>query len=338
VFKKSLTLLIASLCLMLLVGCNATPQETLLPTTNTQTPAIRPFYTQTPLQTAAPTTTQAPTPTLPPLPTPTPYMYTIVAGDTMIGIAIYFGITYDELSLANPEVNPNFLSVGTQLIIPLPQDENGDAGSEGQAVPELLPLQTGEVNCSPVSSGGLWCYWSVTNQLDVPAENIAGVIRLLDNAGEESASQPAHSLLNLLAPGRSMPMAAYFAPPVPAWSTVQGQLTSAVEANQAEIRYQAGDIQNLQTVPLEDNPLGYQISGSLNFSNPVDAEGTALGVEYAWVLAIGYDADGAVVGVRRWEASSEQIEGTLTFSLEVFSLGKPIEAVEVLSEIKTSNP
>jgi len=328
----------ASLCLLMLVGCNATPQETLLSATNTPLPAIRPFYTQTPLQTAAPTTTQAPTPTLPPLPTPTPYMYTVIAGDTMIGIATYFGITYDELSLANPEVNPNFLSVGTQLVIPLPEDESGDTDSEGQAVPELLPLQTGEVNCYPVSSGGLWCYWLVTNELDVPAENIAGVVRLLHKTGEETASQPAYSLLNLLAPGKSMPLAAYFAPPVPAWSTVQGQLTNAVQANQAEIRYQTGDIQNLQTVPVQDNPLGYQISGSLNFSAPVDTEGTVLGVEYAWVLVVGYDAEGKVVGLRRWDASSEQIEGPVTFNLEVFSLGKPIEAVEVLSEIKTSQP
>ena len=327
-----------SFCLVLLVGCNATPQETLLPTANTLTPAIRPFSTQTPMYTTAPTNTQAATPTLPPLPTPTPFMYTILAGDTMIGIAKYFGITYDELSLANPEVNPNFLSVGTTLIIPLPQDQSGDAGSEGQPGPELLPLQTGEVNCYAVSSGGLWCYWSVTNQLDIPAENIAGVIRLLDQAGEETTSQPAYSLLNLLAPGKSMPMAAYFAPPVPAWSTVQGQLTSAVQANQAEIRYQTGDIQNLQTLPVQDNPLGFQINGNLVFSAPVDADGTVLGVEYAWVLVIGYDAEGTVVGLRRWESSPQQIEGTLNFGLEVFSLGKPIEAVEVLSEIKTSKP
>jgi len=327
----------ASVYLMLLVGCTATPQETLLPATNTPTPAIRPFHTETPVQSAAPTTTQAPTPTLPPLPTPTPFMYTILAGDTMLGIAKYFGISYDELSLANPEVNPNFLSVGAQLIIPLPQVES-DLDSAGQPVPDLLPLHTSEVHCFPVSSGGLWCYWNVTNQLEVPAENIAGVIRLLDKAGETSTSQPATSLLNLLVPGKSIPLAAYFAPPVPEWSAAQGQLTSAVQANQAEIRYQTGEIENLQTVPVEDNPLGYQISGSLNYSAPVDAIGTVLGMEYIWVLAIGYDAEGTVVGMRRWETTPEQIEGTVTFNLDLFSLGKPIETVEVLSEIKTSKP
>lgn len=334
---KPFLLLILGSLLLLLVGCSGTPpQETLSPPTNPA--ALTPFYTETPLQTAAPTDTLAPTPTLPPLPTPTPYLYTIVQGDTMIGIAINFGITYDELSLANPEVNPNFLSVGTQLIIPLPEEETSSQGAGETVVPEVLPLQTGEVLCYPTRSGGLWCYWPVTNTMQVPVENIAGIIRLYDSRGEEVANQMAYSLLNLLLPGDSMPLAAYFSPPVPAWKSVQGQLSSSVEANQSETRYLKNEIRNLNLVPVDQERLGYQISGSMAAPPAGDAEGASPELNYAWVLAMAYDIDGKLVGVRRWEALPEQLGAEIFFDFQIFSLGKPIETVDVFAESRASQP
>lgn len=37
----------------------------------------------------------------------------------MFSIALYYGITLDELKAANPEVNPNAMSLGTVLLIPV---------------------------------------------------------------------------------------------------------------------------------------------------------------------------------------------------------------------------
>jgi len=50
-------------------------------------------------------------------------MYTVVENDTLIAIAVRFGITLDELQVANPDVNPNILSLGTQLVIPVSFEE-----------------------------------------------------------------------------------------------------------------------------------------------------------------------------------------------------------------------
>lgn len=325
--------------LLILAGCT-TPavQATLPPLEGAQPPAVTPYLTEPPARTTSPTATHAPTPTLPPLPTPTPYLHTVVQGDTMIGIAVYFGISYDELSLANPEVNPNFLSVGTQLVIPLPEDDPGGEAQPEETVPEVQPLETGRVACYPLRTGGLWCYLPVANSLPSAAENIAGIVRLYNQQGEEVASQAAHSLLNLLPSGRSMPLAAFFAPPVPKWENAQGQLTSADAANQSESRYLPAEVLNLGSLPTSQDGLGVAVSGSLVFSLNEGEDGQLPTLGYAWVLVTAFDADGVIVGVRRWEAPADQIGPELNFDIPVFSLGKPIESFEVLIEARASQP
>jgi hypothetical protein len=56
--------------------------------------------------------------------------------------------------------------------------------------------------------------------------------------------------------------------------------------------------------------------------------------QYVWVVAVAYDADGGVAGVRRWEASSDQLTESPSFSFFVFSVGRAIESVEVLFEAR----
>ncbi|RME91579.1 MAG: LysM peptidoglycan-binding domain-containing protein [Anaerolineae bacterium] len=53
--------------------------------------------------------------------TPTPGsgpIYIVQEGDTLWSIALRFNITVDELIAANPDINPNLLSVGQELVIP----------------------------------------------------------------------------------------------------------------------------------------------------------------------------------------------------------------------------
>ncbi|HEY5156610.1 MAG TPA: LysM domain-containing protein, partial [Anaerolineales bacterium] len=70
------------------------------------------------------TVTSPRTPTmLPPLveivlPTPTTFIYTVVQGDTLIGIAGRYAITLEALMAANPSIQPAGLAVGAILTIP----------------------------------------------------------------------------------------------------------------------------------------------------------------------------------------------------------------------------
>ena len=64
-------------------------------------------------------------PTEPPAPTPT--LYTIKHNDTLSKIAKAYGITLEELMRANPTIkNPNKISEGQQITIPVPESSAPD--------------------------------------------------------------------------------------------------------------------------------------------------------------------------------------------------------------------
>ncbi len=78
-----------------------------------------------------------------PTPTPEPYYYVIQEGDTLLSIALRFGVTAEEIVAANVIADPNNLIVGQVLLIPgyQPGAEEGeavtasgeDAGQAGEA-------------------------------------------------------------------------------------------------------------------------------------------------------------------------------------------------------------
>jgi murein DD-endopeptidase MepM/ murein hydrolase activator NlpD len=61
-------------------------------------------------------------------------VYVVQSGDTLVDIADFFNLTLDELMAANPAVDPNFLAVGQQLVIP------GLEGVTGILEREIIPF------------------------------------------------------------------------------------------------------------------------------------------------------------------------------------------------------
>lgn len=64
------------------------------------------------------TVTPTPQPSPQPVPQPTETTYTVVAGDTLSGIASRYGTTYQELARINNIANPNLIYVGQVIKIP----------------------------------------------------------------------------------------------------------------------------------------------------------------------------------------------------------------------------
>lgn len=85
-------------------------------------PTPTPLPTSTPTFTRTPTPTSTSTPTTTSTPTPSFYVHTVKAGDTLIAIALEYGILLDTILDANDLSKDDLLHIGQELIIPLGAD------------------------------------------------------------------------------------------------------------------------------------------------------------------------------------------------------------------------
>ena len=61
-------------------------------------------------------------------PEPTPQVYVVARGDTMLKIAKKFHVTVEQLLAANPKIkNPNRIAIGDEITIPVPEADAGSA-------------------------------------------------------------------------------------------------------------------------------------------------------------------------------------------------------------------
>jgi hypothetical protein len=89
----------------------------------------------TPTPTATVEVTPSAEPTEPPA--PTPQVYRVKEGDKLSKIAERFGVTVEDILLANPQIkNPDRIKIGDRITIPPPADENGFAPSDGTVAGE----------------------------------------------------------------------------------------------------------------------------------------------------------------------------------------------------------
>jgi len=255
------------------------------------------------------------------LPTATTFIYTVVQGETLTGIARRYGISIETLLAANPGILAAAIPVGTTLSIPA-----GDESSfESTPTPAALPVQ--QARCWPETNGGLWCFALVQNEYAETLENISAQFILLDAIGQEFDSQAAFALLNTLPPGGVMPLAIHFPAPQPADVSVLVQVQTAIRLLPGDARSLPVMLENT-LVSVEAPGRTAQVSGQVILTEA----GTASTV---WVLATAYDDSGNVVGVRRWESPSAlTADAAASFDFLVSSMGPEIDKVEFLAEAR----
>jgi LysM repeat protein len=291
---------------------------------------------------------------LTPLPTPTPFTHTIVKGDTLSAIAFRYGVSLEELQAANPGVDPGFLVVGQALIIPI----EGVTASE-ILLPTPIPVAWAGPHCYPSAEGGLWCLIQVRNDQSTRLENLSGWVSLYDAQGNQVGGQAASAPLNILPVGASMPLVAFFPPPLPEFSLAQGQLLTVVPVQAGDPRYLHAGLQVESTEIAGDGREG-AVRGQVLLP-----EGQAPSL--VWILAVAYDESGQVVGQRKVElqapcgeslsptpantAQATPSSGTpaatptstatlpaqvpcTPFEISVYSLGPAIHKVEILLEAR----
>ncbi|MCC7118582.1 MAG: LysM peptidoglycan-binding domain-containing protein [Anaerolineales bacterium] len=295
---------ILCLCAALLSACASSNEPVLIG-------ALRPYATATPQSTATPNVL---TVLETPLPTATPHAYTIQSGDTLSELAETFHISQNDLQAANPQINPNSMTIGQTLIIPGP---NAPAATTPPA-----PVPITQTVCHPSADSGLWCFALIHNNTPDVLENVSAQITLFDVNGVNAASQVGFPPLDQIPPNASLPVFVFF-PNTPAELLPQAQLLSAVQTS-ANPAIHATITQSQAEV----HGRAAQLSGEIFL--PAEAPAAA----EVWVAAVAYDTNGLVVGLRRWAGSDLQPGGNLHFQFAVASLGGDIAAVEFFIQTK----
>ncbi len=297
---------------ILLAGCQqATLQAT---STLAATGVLTPFQTATSTS-ASPTGTFQVTIPVTPSPTPTPFLHTLTSDDTMLGLAFRYGVSLEALKTANPSINPNAMSVGAQLVIPI----NTQAAPE-IPTPTAIPAEVRQPTCTLAGDGGAWCIVAVRNNLDFTLENLSVWIGLYDAKGKNFTSQVVYGPMDILTSGSVMPLMAYFSPPLPDHFTARAELLTADGVATTDTRYLAAEAK-IESMEISSDGSQAEVNGEVILASGADNP------SQVWVLAVAYDAFGNIVGARKWKSA-----GDTRFDITVYSVVGSISTVELLVE------
>ncbi|NPV86631.1 MAG: LysM peptidoglycan-binding domain-containing protein [Anaerolineae bacterium] len=286
-----------------------------------QTPErqLIPYHTATATSTFLP----APAATMTPLPpaSPTPVTHTVKAGEDMGGIAYRYGISIAALMAANPEVNPNLMSIGTVLIIPA--SSNPDTTENSPPGPTPVPVSLSAPQCYPSQEGGLWCFLRVENLTSMEVESVSAKVQITSESGETS-HRTAITPLNVLKAGSWLPMLVYFPPPLPPLPyQANASLLTALAASDSSMRYPNVQIENFQ-YEIAQNGLSAFVSGEAVCDTDI---------AQANITAAALDQYGNLTGVRNWVSRSPLAAGQrMPFAFHVYGSGQKINRAVLFAE------
>ena len=307
--------LILSSCAPVLVEPTASP---------TVLVELVPYHTATATTTPTPLNPATPTPL--PSPTATPLTYTVQTGDSFLGIALRYKISVASLQSANPKINPNSMSIGTALIIPV---QGAAAQADIPASPTPVGVTLGKVHCAAIQDGAIWCFVPVYNGQSISVESVSAVIRIAGKGSAKISSQPGSAPLDLIPAKSKLALSAYF-PPSAALAPDQAsaELLTALPVLSGDQRYLPVKIDKPQ-YQVDPDGLSARASGKLILTvNKAKAS-------KVWVAAVAYDQAGDVVGLRRWESNAALSSGGgMSFTFEVYSIDEPISRVDLLAEAR----
>jgi LysM repeat protein len=266
--------------------------------------------------------------TLTPFPSPTPFTYTIVTGDTLLAIAYRFGVSTEDILKVNPGIDPGFLTIGSELVIPI-----GESGSAFLPTPTPVPLIYGAPQCYRSADQSLWCYLPVLNENHQGLEGIQGEINIYDGSGELINSQAAQAPLNVIPPGQALPLLATFPGPVPEGVFALGFVHGAFLANNTAGRYFENRLEIDETTIAAGHAV---VDGEVVRSGAGEEPSDDVSVS---VVIVAFGPRRETVGLRKWEWQGNLPAGqSIPFEIEIYSHGPEIESVVGFAEIRPLYP
>jgi LysM repeat protein len=274
---------------------------------------------------ALPTATKPNTPT----PSPTPVTHVVQPGETLIAIALQYGVTVAAIQSANGIVDPAALQVNQTLIVPIGAEGTEEESGLLLATPTPVSFVIEGFDCHEQLVGSLWCLGEVVNSSQASIENVHVRVRLHNAAGEELARQEVQAALDLIQPGQRAPFGILFAP------APEGAERFSVETVRAEASTEpASRYAPLELAEVEAGPVGalFEVTGSV--VNPGERAVTAIMV----VVTI-YDADGQVTGYRQSRLAEGLPPGErLPFAVSLMPYGGVPDSYGIGVQGRLANP
>ncbi|MEW5961116.1 MAG: FxLYD domain-containing protein [Chloroflexota bacterium] len=290
----------------LLSGCGQVVTPTPAAVVKTQPPptARQAAATPAPPPTATPrpvTPAATPTPTV----TPTPIIYAVQSGDTLLKIAIQFDRTVEAIQEANGIIDPRFLQIGQELVIPPPET---DPAAPPTPTPTPPPLVIEALNFVETRPGALWGLGEVANPGDEYLTEVVVEAALFDGAGVLLARAAAYTQLDIVPPHQAVPFAILFDSPPGDFAQYQVAAVSGVPVSE-QARYYF----DLETFDLHGDPTGvstYRLGGQLRNTGAADAESIRL-------VAVAYNAEDKVLAQRQAELAVSLLKAGAATTFEI---------------------
>ena len=241
---------------------------------------VRPTATLA-LPTAAPPDT--------PTPSPPPVVHVVQPGETLIAIAIQYGVAVAALQSANGIDDPSALQVNQELIIPTGNESQGDSLELMLPTPTPIPFAIEGVAFYETPVGSLWCLGEVINSTESSLENVELRVGLYNAAGEELISGDVAAALDLIPPGGRAPFGVLFTSPPDSFDRFLVVPVRSEASSQLGTGYVI-----LEVAQDKAGPSGalFEVRGSV--TNPSQLTASAV-----TVVVTTYDAEGLVTGFRQ---------------------------------------
>ncbi len=301
-----------------LAGCG---HVTTRPTPTATSPIVMQVRaTPRPTATPAPYT---PEPTATPTITPTPVIYTVQRGDSLLRIAGEFGITVQALQDANGILDPRYLRIGQALVIPQ-DEEDASVDSTPMPTPTPMPFVIENLTFHRAPTGELWCLGEVLNTSPVPLEQVRVQITLLDDQQSPLGQATALIQADLVESGARAPFMAKIEGAPLAFASY---LASPLSGVPAYIGSYYRDLEVRDSHPTGERFAAYRIVGNVVNTGPEESVGVN-------IVVTAYDALGRVVGVRQGvpEHNVIPVGGQTTFEIELVPAGGPVITYTVLAQ------
>jgi LysM repeat protein len=167
--------------------------------------------------------------------TPTPVVYAVQPGDTLLQIARRFGVDPGQLQIANGGLEPRSLQIGQLLSIPAPVFDVEGNPTLPTSTPLNLPLIP--PTCYPTPTNHILCLGQVTNPLGEAIQRVTVTVSLLREDGSLLAEGQAGIEQHVIPPGRSAPYRILLKADWRAYAGSAARVQSADSAPGAEQRF-----------------------------------------------------------------------------------------------------